>query len=116
MRSTTSNVDLDDETRSIERQLEEISDRLKGNRSRGRVKDPGPVSIRRRMEVAKGGTFSSTYGPTPTHRRSYEIAIQEFAGLREQLDLILSVDLQELEKALEAAGVPWTPGRNVPGD
>jgi hypothetical protein len=116
MRSTVPSVELDDEARSLEKQVEDLAQLLRGNRARRRAKDPGPISILRRLDVAKSGTFGSTYGPTPTHRRSLEIASEEFALLREQLDRILSADLPALEGRLEAAGVPWTPGRSVPGD
>ncbi len=60
-----------------------------------------------------GGTWS-TYGPTPTHRRSLEIAEQEFAGVRERLNTVLEQRLPAFEQKLEQAGAPWTPGRPVP--
>lgn len=114
-RSKVPHAQLDEETRILERRLEELSDRLRGNRLRRRFKDPGPVSILRRLEVAKSGVFMSTYGPTPTHRRSLEIAAEEFAAFGRELDRILTEELPALQRDLEAAGVPWTPGRGVPG-
>lgn len=116
MRSTVPNTELDDQARNIERQLEDLALRLSGNRTRGRMGDPGPISIMQRHEVAKSGVSMSTYGPTPTHRRSLEIAAEEFTELRGQLERILSTELPALERDLEAAGVPWSPGRGVPGD
>jgi hypothetical protein len=64
--------------------------------------------------VAQYGNNYSTYGPTPTHRRSLEIAQEEFAAAQKELDRIFDDDLPALEKKLDAAGVPWTPGRGVP--
>jgi hypothetical protein len=51
----------------------------------------------------------STYGPTPTHRRSLEIAEAEFAKVA-----VLEQRLPAFEKRLEEKGAFWTPGRPVP--
>ena len=91
-----------------------MDERLSGNRARASVEDDGPMTITRRLRVAQMGTSLSTYGPTPTHRRSLEIAEQELAKLREQLNAVLEQRLPAFEKKLEAAGAPWTPGRPVP--
>ena len=76
--------------------------------------DPGPISISRRMDVVETGTGMATFGPTATHRQSFEIALKAFAKLRAELDELMGVDLPALEAKLDAAGVPWTPGRAVP--
>ncbi len=41
----------------------------------------------------------------------YAVAAQEFEGVLSQLRQLIEVDLENLEKQLEAAGAPWTPGR-----
>jgi hypothetical protein len=110
-RSTVGDTGLDDEARALERRLRELRQRLEGDRQRRRMGDPGPVSISRRLEVAGMGTRNSTYGPTPTHRRSFGIAEEQFTELRRELDRLIRVELPALEKRLDAAGVPWTPGR-----
>ena len=61
------------------------------------------------------GTFRSTYGPTTTHKRSVEIAEFEFADIKAGIRRISEVELPALRTALNQAGVPWTPGRGVPG-
>ena len=114
MRSTVRGDDLDNEAYSLDRRLREMRERLTGNRQRDRFGDPGPISIFRRLEVADMGTGYSTYGPTPTHRRAVEIASTQFAELRRDLDRALETELSALEDKLDAAGVPWTPGRGVP--
>jgi hypothetical protein len=100
--------------RMLELDLLQIQDRLTTNERRSNYGDPGPVSISHRLEVATFGTFRSTYGPTPTHRRSLEIAAQEFAEIHSRLLQIGDKSLPELRKELDRAGVPWTPGRSVP--
>ena len=66
------------------------------------------------MFTAWRGNMGSTYGPTPMHKRQFEIAQEEFAELNGTLTQLLETDLPALETELDAAGVPWTPGRGVP--
>jgi hypothetical protein len=84
---------------------------LLGNQRRDNFGDPGPVSIARRISVAFTGNRYSTYGPTPTHRASLEIAEEGLGQLTSELQRIRSVDFPALEARLDEARVPWTPGR-----
>jgi hypothetical protein len=106
---------LREQARSLELELLEIRDKISGNKARDLYSDIGPVSISRRLEVATMGTFRSTYGPTPTHNRAIEIAENEFAQVNAGIRRITEVDLPALREKLNQAGVPWTPGRGVPG-
>jgi hypothetical protein len=114
MRSTIGESDLDDEARTLERRLQDIKYEIVGSPRRENYGDPGPVSVSRRISVATMGSRYSMYGPTPTHRESAAIAEEQFAELRQALRQLIEVDLRDLERRLEAAGVPWTPGRGVP--
>jgi photosystem II stability/assembly factor-like uncharacterized protein len=114
MRSTASDPSLGEEARSLEQRLNDFSLKLNGESSRRMMGDPGPVSIDARINVASMGSRFSTYGPTPTHRRSVEIAEREFDALRPEIDHLIDVDLPALERKLDEAGVPWTPGRGIP--
>lgn len=114
MRSVVEDAALDDAVRARERRLADLKQALSGSRTRNNMGDPGPVSIQRRVSVAGMGTRSSMYGPTPTHRTSVEIAEEQFATLRADLRKLVEDELADLERRLEAAGVPWTPGRGVP--
>jgi hypothetical protein len=105
---------LDAELHAIRQELHAIDEALIGNRARASVEDDGPITVTRRVQVAQIGTAFSTYGPTPTHRRSLEIADKEFAAVRERLNAVLEQRLPAFEKKLEQAGAPWTPGRPVP--
>jgi photosystem II stability/assembly factor-like uncharacterized protein len=111
LRSTAHDTSLDEAARSLKRQLTELRELLAGDRGRRRLGDPGPVSILRRLDVAASGTKDSLYGPTPTHIRSLDTGRTQFADAREALDRLIRVELAALEEHLDAAGVPWTPGR-----
>jgi photosystem II stability/assembly factor-like uncharacterized protein len=113
-RSRSAPDGLDAELDGIRQELYSIEEALVGNRSRAAIEGDGPPTVTRRLRVAQTGTAWSTYGPTPTHRRSLEIAEQDLAKVREQLNGVLEQRLPAFEKRLEAAGAPWTPGRPVP--
>jgi hypothetical protein len=49
--------------------------------------------------------------PTQSHIDSYNIAAAEFGEQLSKLRALVEVDLTKLEKDMEAAGAPWTPGR-----
>jgi hypothetical protein len=76
--------------------------------------DRGPISIERRVSVVLFGNGFSAHGPTATHRQSLAIAKGQLAALRSDLQRLVDADLAALEAKLDAAGVPWTPGRAVP--
>ncbi len=113
-RSRSAPADLDAELHAVRQELHAIDEALGGNRARASVEDDGVATITRRVQVAQLGTTWSTYGPTPTHRRSLEIAETEFAAVRERLNVLLNQRIPALERKLEEAGAPWTPGRAVP--
>lgn len=114
-RSTVDGTAFGAEVRAMERRVSDMQERLSGNARRGMANDQGPVSISRRLSVVELGTQYSLHGPTATHREVYDIARLQFAELKEELDRLVLTELPELERRLDAAGVPWTPGRAVPG-
>ena len=103
------------QARALELEVMDLQLRLSGDEDRDLAGDSGPVSVAKRINVAQMGTSFSSYGPTPTHERSLEIAEQEFTGIKAALDRIFNTELPALRKAMDEAGVPWTPGRGVPG-
>jgi len=115
LRSTLDDSKLDDTARDLERRIKLLEERIAGSEQRDFANDLGPVSIQSRLFVAQVGTRRSTYGPTPTHRRSLEIAEKQYAELKKELDRIVHDELPALEAALLAAAVPWSPGREAPG-
>ena len=70
-----------------------------------------PPSIAERVGDIVGSQRTSTARPTQTHINQYALASQDFEQTLAQLRLLIEVDLARLEKQMEAAGAPWTPGR-----
>ncbi|HSD65240.1 MAG TPA: glycosyl hydrolase, partial [Vicinamibacteria bacterium] len=85
-RSRSAPDGLDAELNAIRQELHALEETLVGNRARATVEDDAAITIARRVQVAQIGTSLSTYGPTPTHRRSLEVAEQELAKVRERLN------------------------------
>ena len=116
------NVDagMRDEARSLELRLMgrviDLREALTGDPTKRRRSEPAMPGIMAtaRVNSVVYGHWSTTSGPTQTHRRSYEIASGEFGEVADDLRTLLEVDLVAFEQRLEAAGVPWTPGRGVP--
>jgi len=76
--------------------------------------DPGPVPIDRRLHAAGFGARATAHGPTATQSRSLQIADEDFAEVGPTLDRLIDTEFRALKEKLDAAGVPWTPGRGVP--
>jgi photosystem II stability/assembly factor-like uncharacterized protein len=107
--------ELRSRARAMELEVLDLQVRLMGDEKRGLAGDPGPVSVARRVNIVQLGTSFSTYGPTAMHKRNLEIGEQDFAGIKSALKRLFDTELPALRKALDDAGVPWTPGRGVPG-
>ena len=86
--------------------LLDLDVQLNGNRSKQQVGEKTKPTINYRLNVAMSGTMSSTYGPTPTHKRSLDIARIQFKEFKSALDNILNEQLLKLEKDLQDAGAP----------
>ena len=114
LRSTGEEEHLDEAARNMERWFLDLRERLLGNSVRQRMGDPGPIPVSRRLQVVVSGTAQSTHGPTASHRVSLEIVREEFDSIRSELEPLIDLELPALELRLDAAGVPWTPGRGVP--
>jgi photosystem II stability/assembly factor-like uncharacterized protein len=106
--------DLDMELHRLRQNLLELDEELNGNRSKRQIGEKTNPTLITRLRTARRGTMSSTYGPTPTHRRSLEIAGSQFSKLKMELEDILNEQLPQFEKALQDAGAPWLPGQPIP--
>jgi len=95
----------------IEQRDREILRALRGDVDVARRNEPVPSSISDRVNSIMDGERFSLAKPTQSHLDSYNIAGAEFAGQLAKLRTLVEVDLTKLEKDMEAAGAPWTPGR-----
>jgi photosystem II stability/assembly factor-like uncharacterized protein len=105
---------LDSQLEALRQELFEVDARLAGNRSLATFSLPREPSIAERLRYAGASDGQSDYGPTASHRRAFEIAGAELGALLPELKQLLEIELPALEAKMEAAGVPWTPGRPLP--
>jgi len=111
--SRQGNAELRAEARKLQLELQDIGERLVGRTIKTRYSEPERLGTMQRINSALS-TMGSTHGPTQTDRRDYEIAKEEFAETIGQVERIIDEDFVQLQKDLEAAGVPWTSGRPIP--
>ena len=96
---------------SIEQRNREIQRGLRGDDELQKRNEPVPSSINDRVtDIIEGERFSLAR-PTQSHVDDYNIASADFAGVLGKLHAVVNTDLTKLEKDMEAAGAPWTPGR-----
>ncbi|MEQ3652635.1 MAG: glycosyl hydrolase [Glaciecola sp.] len=113
-RSLSSPGDLDAQLHQIRQKLHAINKTVSGNAAKNQIGEKNPPSINSRLFVAIFGTSFSTYGPTPTHIRSMEIAEEEYAVLKGEFESLLTNDVRKFEAALQASGAPWVEGMPIP--
>jgi hypothetical protein len=100
-----------EEVRALEKRNREILRNLRGDVVlRGRNENT-PISIVERVEGITSDQGLSLAKATGTHLHSYKIASAELTEELGKLRTLTDVDLKKLEKALDASGAPWTPGR-----
>lgn len=105
---------LFESARALELKLMDARETLTGDPTQRRRHQVTPPSIRRRVSNALSGMMGTTYGPTRTHRREYDLAREEYERVIGELKSLVERDFAELQRQAEAAGVPWTPGRPIP--
>src|SRR5262249_23927487 len=102
---------LTEDAMSIEKRTNEILRSLRGDVTLPRRQEILPCSSVERVGTIVSDHGMSTSAPTQTQRQHYEVAAQEFEQVLSQLRPLVAGDLSRLEKAMEAAGALWTPGR-----
>ena len=99
---------------ALEERLFEIGRVLSRDRTALDRAEFAPPSVMQRIGRIVGAQFRATSAPTTTQRESYAVASQQLAEMSEALRTLVEGDLAALEAEVEAAGVPWTPGRPIP--
>ena len=95
----------------LEQRDREIRRALRGDVEMAKRSENVPSSINERVNSVMEGERFSLAKPTQSHIDSYNIAAAEFREQLAKLHTLVEVDMSKLEKDMEAAGAPWTPGR-----
>jgi len=96
---------------SLEQRDRELLRALRGDQALARMNEQVPQSISDRVSSIMEGERFSLSKPTQTNVDAYNIAASDFGDVLTKLRTLVETDLVKLEKDMEAAGAPWTPGR-----
>ena len=110
---STADASLYEIANSIKQRITIQRERLSGNETRDNFKDLGEVPLRDRIMHARYRPGQNAYGPTPEQRKSLQTGRALYDDVFQQLTQIIDVEYAGLKEALDAARVPWSPGRGV---
>jgi photosystem II stability/assembly factor-like uncharacterized protein len=100
-----------DDAAALDKRANDILRALRGDNALRARNINLPPSISERVGDIVGAQRLSIARPTQTQISQYTAAAQDFEQTLAQLRQLIEVDLARLEKQMEAAGAPWTPGR-----
>jgi photosystem II stability/assembly factor-like uncharacterized protein len=100
-----------EEALKLDRALAEINLTLSGDRVWRAHNEGTPASIAEHLQSAAAPTRATTGKPTKTAMEQYQIASDALASEIPKLRKLMETDIKALEKQLDAAGAPPTPGR-----
>lgn len=96
--------------KELDDRLNDILISLEGNKSISKRNANQPPAITDRLGSLLWGGYRTTSEPTQTMKDQLKIIEKEYGQIHEKLVKWVN-DLKELEKKMEAAHSPWTPGR-----
>lgn len=93
----------------VEKDMTALMRKAEGSPAREEIGERNPPTIQNHMRAAYRG-LSTTYGPTPLHRKSLAIAKEVLEELRPEIERISKTVLPDLNKRLKQAGAPYIIG------
>lgn len=102
------------EIRELQVRLLDLQEKFSGDPTRAQRNEDSMPGLQSRLRNAMFGAMGSTTGPTGTHRRQFEIAVEEYEELTDELKQLIEEDVPELLSKFDDIGAPWTPGRKLP--
>lgn len=96
--------------KEVEQQIAALGRVINGDRLRASYEGATPMSVKGRIDLITSALWSTTAAPTGTFKRAYAEAEEQVNEVLEGLKLINDT-VKNLEKELDKAGAPYTPGR-----
>jgi photosystem II stability/assembly factor-like uncharacterized protein len=107
---SAADIKLLDEAVRFDQRVTAIQRELRGNETLRGLESGSPSTIQSRVNSAAAGARGLTGSPTGTQQTNYTVANDELNAELAKLRT-LEAELKKFEQQLEAAGVPYTPGR-----
>lgn len=111
--SSTADGSLHARAHSLLVRLQQQRDRLSENSLRAPFNDLAEVPVDARLAHARFDPTTNAYGPTPAQRESLRIARKAYDDVTAVLSALVDGEYAKLKRDLDAAGVPWSPGRGI---
>ena len=89
IKTSSDNTDILAKIYNVKQKLFDLDETMYGNRSKNEVGEKNNPTIMDRFYNAYGSSSRSTYGPTPTHIKSLEIAKKQFADFEIRLEQVV---------------------------
>ena len=93
----------------VEKDMTALMRKAEGSPARDEIGERNPPTIQNHMRSAYRG-LSTTYGPTPLHRKSLAIAKEILEELQPEIELISKTTLPDLSERFKQAGAPYILG------
>ncbi len=103
-------VKMLDQARQFDTRVLSVLRRLRGDETLRGLESGAPTNLQDRVNSAVQGTRGLSGAPTGTQQRNYAIANEDLTAAVKELRG-LEAEIRKFEAQLEAAGVPYTPGR-----
>ena len=112
-RMPNSSTEMITEAKRIRNEIDEIEFVFYGHEAIASWEEvpPGQMPLQRRLRNMTYTHYGSTAPLTQTEKDAYNILSEKLPLLIEKLKKIGEQELKDLEKQMDKAGAPWTPGR-----
>ncbi len=104
-------TDLLADVKALEQKIKDMNQAFYGDGVASKIDKPHAPSLVDRMYGMSYDIWSSSSAPTTTQKEQMAIASKLFQAELAKLKQLVEVDLPALDRKLEAAKAPWTPGR-----
>ena len=113
-RSTKLEREMLNQVYALQSKWTDINEKFNGDPTKSRRNESAYPGFNSRLRTMMFGAMGSTEGPTGTHMQQYDIVIQEYEAVADQLTELIETDIPALNKKLDEAGAAWTRGRKIP--
>jgi photosystem II stability/assembly factor-like uncharacterized protein len=96
----------------VRKQLDSLYVLIRGNSSLKKRNAAYPPSLDDRLSKLVWGVWSSSEGPTNTHKQDYEIVYKRGKEISAFITALKLNELKQLDEALDKIAAPYTPGRS----
>ena len=107
-------AELMGEATKLKKRLSDYKLKISGDNLKAEKWILSEPSIESRIRGALMSGMSGTHGLTKTAKQQYQIGVEQFESIEKGLFGLLDDEIEAFEDEVDKAGIPWTPGRDLP--